>query len=62
MQVYPEKYPKFMNSFCTLAKEEGMRAFLAGIAPRLIRKGLNAAITWALYEQLSLPMRIKEHE
>ena len=53
MQIYPQIYPKFIGTLRTMIQQEGSRAFLAGIGPRLARKGLNAAITWAIYEQLS---------
>lgn len=39
--------------FVNILKVEGLRSFFAGIAPRLVRKSLSSAITWAVYERLS---------
>ncbi|RKP01647.1 hypothetical protein CXG81DRAFT_29705 [Caulochytrium protostelioides] len=34
-----------------LIRQDGVRVMFAGILPRLLRKGLSSAITWALYEE-----------
>lgn len=52
-----EKNPKkMMEVISKLAKEEGLRGFYSGFMPRLIRRPLLTALTWAIYEELKLFM------
>ena len=41
----------------SIYQTRGLRAMFAGIAPRVTRRTLMAAFTWAFYEQVSLPAR-----
>jgi len=41
-----------LQVIAAIAKEGGMRGFYKGLAPRLIRRPLFAAISWALYEEI----------
>jgi len=38
----------------TIAQDHGIQGFLRGLAPRLLRRALMAAISWTVYEQVNI--------
>ncbi|TPX53494.1 hypothetical protein SeMB42_g00742 [Synchytrium endobioticum] len=52
IQVRPKEYRNIIHATARILKDEGLRAFMSGLAPRLARKPLSAAITWTIYEEI----------
>ncbi|TPX32525.1 hypothetical protein SmJEL517_g04368 [Synchytrium microbalum] len=52
IQIKPQEYRNTVFAVAKILKEEGIRAFMSGLGPRLARKPLSAAITWTVYEEL----------
>jgi solute carrier family 25, member 38 len=52
MQLTPEKYTNLFTSTYWIFKEDGLRGFYRGLAPRCLRKTISAAIIWTLYEEI----------
>ena len=42
------------NAFITIANTEGIHGYFKGIVPRLIRKPINTAISWGIYELFNI--------
>jgi solute carrier family 25 protein 38 len=52
MQLKPQNYKNMFQSAKKVYLEEGMMGFFDGISVRLIRKPLNSAISWTIYEEV----------
>ncbi|KAL0078037.1 mitochondrial carrier domain-containing protein [Phycomyces blakesleeanus] len=52
MQLKPALYKHLVQAARKVFKEEGLVGFFDGISVRLIRKPLNSAISWAIYEEV----------
>ncbi|KAI8388176.1 mitochondrial carrier domain-containing protein [Radiomyces spectabilis] len=52
MQLKPNIYKNIMQSARKIYMEEGIIGFFDGISVRMIRKPLNSAISWAIYEEV----------
>ncbi|ORZ18740.1 mitochondrial carrier domain-containing protein [Absidia repens] len=52
MQLKPTIYKNLLQAASKVLKEEGMMGFFDGISVRLIRKPLNSAIAWTIYEEI----------
>jgi solute carrier family 25 protein 38 len=52
MQLKPTIYKNMIQSAKKVYLEEGMMGFFDGISVRLIRKPLNSAISWTIYEEV----------
>ncbi|KAG1449319.1 hypothetical protein G6F56_008676 [Rhizopus delemar] len=53
MQLKPSIYKNLLQSSKKVYLEEGLMGFFDGISVRLIRKPLNSAISWAIYEEVN---------
>ncbi|KAI9137875.1 mitochondrial carrier domain-containing protein [Paraphysoderma sedebokerense] len=53
VQLQPEVYKNMFHGTRIIIKESGIQGFFAGMVPRLLRKTLNAAITWTIYEEIT---------
>lgn len=56
IQLQPERYQNLVQASRRIVGEEGISGLLKGAVPRIARKSLGSAITWAVYEEL-LPKR-----
>lgn len=52
MQLKPSIYKTLAQSAKKVYLEEGLMGFFDGISVRLIRKPLNSAISWTIYEEV----------
>ncbi|ORX50909.1 mitochondrial carrier [Hesseltinella vesiculosa] len=52
MQLKPTIYRNIIQSASKVIKEEGLIGFFDGMSVRLIRKPLNSAIAWTIYEEV----------
>ncbi|KAM3586884.1 hypothetical protein VKS41_001935 [Umbelopsis sp. WA50703] len=52
MQLKPLVYRNIWTSAKKVALEEGVVGFFDGMAVRLVRKSLNSAISWTIYEEI----------
>ncbi|KAI8075156.1 mitochondrial carrier domain-containing protein [Gongronella butleri] len=52
MQLKPTIYKNVLQSARKVLAEEGLMGFFDGISVRLIRKPLNSAIAWTIYEEV----------
>ncbi|PVV03034.1 hypothetical protein BB560_002498 [Smittium megazygosporum] len=50
MQIKPDVYHNVMQSFKKIYREEGIYGFFRGISLRILRKGIQASISFSLYE------------
>ncbi|KAJ1913192.1 hypothetical protein H4219_005312 [Mycoemilia scoparia] len=50
IQIQPNLYSGMFNSFVRIFKEEGIQGFFRGISLRVLRKGIQAGISFTLYE------------
>ncbi|OLY77727.1 Solute carrier family 25 member 38-like protein [Smittium mucronatum] len=50
MQIQPLQYRQFFQSFKKILSEEGYYGFFRGISLRVMRKGIQAAVTFSFYE------------
>ena len=46
------KYKGFADCFASVYKDQGVRGFYMGIAPRLVRVILDVSLTFAIFHQL----------
>ncbi|KAG1044718.1 hypothetical protein G6F43_011418 [Rhizopus delemar] len=53
MQLKPVIYKNLLQSAKKVYLEEGIMGFFDGISVRLIRKPLNSAISWTIYEEVN---------
>ncbi|XP_062508159.1 mitochondrial glycine transporter-like [Corticium candelabrum] len=54
LQAEPQQYRHAVHAFVDIVQTESPRTFFSGILPRLIRRTLVAAISWTVYERLSV--------
>lgn len=59
MQLYPDQFSRMQQTILHILKNDGFRGFFRGLLPRLIRKTLMAAMSWTVYEQAMILLRIK---
>jgi solute carrier family 25 protein 38 len=52
MQLKPNTYRNLIQSVHKVFMEEGVMGFFDGISVRLIRKPMNSAISWTIYEEV----------
>ena len=52
MQLYPEKFNTFLQAIVFVHKKYGMKGYFKGLAPRMLRRTLMAAMAWTVYEQV----------
>jgi len=43
----------------TLYSEAGVTAFTAGLAPRMLRRTVMAALAWTVYERINTTLSLK---
>jgi len=49
----------FWSSCATILQQTGVRGFLAGLAPRMLRRSLMASLAWTVYEKAMKNIGIK---
>lgn len=52
IQVSPQQYTSFRQTFALIVKQEGVLVLFRGAGLRLVRKTLSAGIAWGIYEEL----------
>lgn len=53
MQLEPHSYSRFAPTMVSLVRSEGVHRLFTGLVPRVTRRTLMAAFTWAFYEEVS---------
>jgi len=48
-----------LATMAILNKEAGLRSFTAGLAPRMVRRTVMAALAWTVYERVTISLRLK---
>jgi len=59
MQLYPDKFTSVRELAVSLYKSEGVKPFFIGLTPRLVRRTLLSAMSWAVYEQAIKAMGLR---
>ncbi|XP_046389789.1 mitochondrial glycine transporter-like isoform X2 [Ischnura elegans] len=59
MQLYPEKFNGIIDVIFYVHKKYGMKGYFKGLAPRMLRRTLMAAMAWTIYEQVTKSMGLK---
>lgn len=59
MQLYPSLYPNVTSVLLHLHERYGFRGYFKGLAPRMLRRTLMAAMAWTFYEQATRAMGLK---
>lgn len=59
MQLYPEQYKSILSAVACINQKNGFSGYFAGLAPRMLRRTLMAAMAWTLYEQISRSIGLK---
>ena len=52
IQLQPRAYPSTLAAARRVLADEGPAGFFRGMFPRLMRKTLSSAMTWAIYEEV----------
>jgi len=52
MQLKPSIYKNTLQSAMKVFLEEGFIGYFNGITVRLLRKSINSAISWTIYEEI----------
>lgn len=58
IQLYPAEYKNLSRALRLIGRDELLR----GLWPRLLRKSLNSALTWAIYEELMALLATHDHK
>jgi len=53
------KGSKVLPSLTAIYREGGLTGFTAGLAPRMLRRTVMAALAWTLYERMTTSLRLK---
>jgi solute carrier family 25 protein 38 len=60
MQLHPQKYRNSLHCIRTVLTESGSSGLLRGITPRCMRRALISAMSWTVYEELFVRMKLKD--
>ena len=52
MQLYPKDYASVLRATARVWADSGPAGFVAGLAPRMLRRTLMSALAWTVYEEL----------
>ncbi|MCL4149011.1 UNVERIFIED_CONTAM: hypothetical protein GTU68_014529 [Idotea baltica] len=52
MQLYPDKFDNLFQAAVYVRRKYGAQGYFKGLAPRMIRRTLMAAMAWTVYEQV----------
>jgi len=53
MQLHPSRYPTTWSAAVALCKEQGVRGFYSGLAPRIARRTFMTAVSWTIFEEVA---------
>ncbi|XP_026480869.1 mitochondrial glycine transporter B-like isoform X2 [Ctenocephalides felis] len=59
MQLYPDKFTSVLRAMGHINHTMGVSGYFRGLAPRMLRRTLMAAMAWTVYEQITLRMGLK---
>lgn len=59
MQLHPESFPTVRQAANAVYLLSGFRGFMVGLAPRLVRRTMMAALTWTVFEEVERRIRLK---
>ncbi|XP_046989553.1 mitochondrial glycine transporter A-like isoform X1 [Schistocerca americana] len=59
MQLYPHKFSSVLSVVMYVQKTYGFRGYFKGLAPRMLRRTLMAAMAWTVYEQITRQIGLK---
>ncbi|XP_059475701.1 mitochondrial glycine transporter B-like [Neocloeon triangulifer] len=59
MQLYPDKYANILSVMAHIQRKYGVRGYFKGLAPRMLRRTLMAAMAWTVYEHMMRNLGIK---
>merc|ERR1712233_222645 len=57
MQLGKER--KISSAVASIYREGGMSGFAKGLAPRMLRRSVMAALAWTLYEKITTSLKLK---
>merc|ERR1711974_430836 len=57
MQLGKER--KISSAVAAIYREGGMGGFAKGLAPRMLRRSVMAALAWTLYEKITTSLKLK---
>jgi len=60
MQLQPYKYRNSLDCLRIVLAESGPNGLLRGVTPRCLRRALISAMSWTVYEELLMRMKIKD--
>lgn len=59
MQVNPQVYSSIRVACGLIMKDQGLRGFAVGLAPRMLRRTLMSALAWTVYEEAMRRLGLK---
>jgi len=59
MQLCSRESPKLGETIVSLYRERGLAAFCVGLAPRMVRRTVMAAMAWTVYERMLSTLQLK---
>lgn len=59
MQLYPGQFSSVIRAMIHINQTMGLQGYFRGLAPRMLRRTLMAAMAWTVYEQITLRMGLK---
>jgi len=59
MQLDGSRSQRFLTTVSLMYREEGLKSFSVGLAPRLLRRSAMAALAWTVYEKVINTMSLK---
>jgi solute carrier family 25, member 38 len=59
MQLYPDKYTNILTVMTHIQRKYGVQGYFKGLAPRMLRRTLMAAMAWTVYEQMMRNLGVK---
>lgn len=54
VQLFPERYGRTSVAVLQVYKVHGLNGYFRGLAPRMLRRTLMSAMSWTIYERVSL--------
>ncbi|CAH0389096.1 unnamed protein product [Bemisia tabaci] len=59
MQLYPEKFHNVLDVMLYVQKTYGLKGFMKGLVPRMLRRTLMASMAWTVYEHITVSIGLK---
>jgi len=59
VQLYPNKFSSLLDVIQFVHRKYGFQGYFKGLAPRLMRRTLMAAMAWTVYERMMSSLSLK---